>query len=203
MAAGTSYQRPPSARAAGAAYYDSTLGKFVDSNGTYWQDRAGNQIGNLLTVNEALQGQAVSGYWSPTNATVARSRSVVPTGRMTSLQITSSASGDLYALVTRGLAVTAGTTYSVAVRSFQAVGTARNFYPAILWHPASSTNFGTALSSGSGVWTTANVLTATAPASQTTASIGVYIVAAAASNEIFYATEVCFSVGTITDYMEP
>lgn len=209
MAYGTSYQRPPSARAPGASYYDTTLGEFVDSTGTQWQDRSGNLIGNLLRLNEALLTlNPASSYWGfPTNTTVLRVRTPTPTGRSTAMQLTSTAAGTQTVFVVRAIPVLPSTQYSMALRSFMAAATARNFNIGIKWFNGVggtiSTSSGSAVSSGSGVWTAATVLTATSPSNAATALPLLTIAGAAAGGELFYATEACMAPGTITDYIEP
>lgn len=206
---GTSYQRPSSVRVPGAAYYDTTLGTFVDSTGSKWVDRSGNPVGNLLRINEALVTLLPSSsYWGfATNVSTLRVRTPTPTGRTTAMQLTSAASGNMTIFVVRAIPVSANTVYSMALRSFMAAATARNFAVGLKWFNGAgttlSTSTGTSATSGSGVWTPATVLTATSPSTAATALPFITILSAAAASEIFYATEACMAPGTITDYIEP
>lgn len=203
--AGTSYQRPPSQRVPGAAYYDTTLARFVDSTGALWQDRANVQVGNLLPANEALLLSDSDGWVPGGGVTQVRSRAVVPPGRTTALKLTATAATNVVSFVGTGRVVTSGATYSAFARRMRGDGPARSFYVSIYWYAGgtflSATNGANAVTTP-GAWAKSTVATGVAPATADHANFAAAILAAAV-NEVFYLTEACLAPGVITDFIEP
>lgn len=152
---------------------------------------------NFLSTNQASLETNTDGWVALTNCSVTRSTSQASSGSA-SLAMTASASGDMVATTTTAtaFAVTANTEFS-ATAEFRADSTVRSTAVGIVWRNSSgttiSTAYGTAETDSASAWNQCTV-TATAPATATTALVAVKVVSAG-SSEVHYVDKIAFHAG--------
>jgi hypothetical protein len=152
---------------------------------------------NVLNANQASIETNTDGWVALTNCAVTRSTAQASDGTA-SLALTATASGDMVATTTTAtaFAVTPSTEFS-ATAEFRSAVTARSTAVGIIFRNAAgatiSTTYGTAGNDSTSAWTQRTV-TASAPATATTAIVAVKVITASTS-EVHYVDKIAFHAG--------
>jgi hypothetical protein len=177
------------------ATYDSTTNRVVLT--LQGQD-------NMLTQNQGSLETDTTGWAANVNCAIARTTAQALDG-LASLQLTSTAGGDMSAITPTGLngtAVQPSTQYT-ALASFRTSASVRAVHVDILWYTAAgaliSTSTGASVNDAANGWVTASITT-NSPANAAFAAVRAYVVAAGAANEVHYVDEISLAPGSSTQW---